>query len=410
MSKFLLLSILAGVVAIASALGAPVQAAQYYVSTTGSDSNSGLSTATPWRTIAFAVSRMNPGDSTLVRGGTYNEGVIRFSKSGTSVNAQIRLLNYPNESPIINFTNAALFHRILIQHTAGTNQMMGWITIEGFEIRNGYDGIKYHNLHNSRIRRNWIHHNLRQGILGQGGHDVMFDRNRINHNGQFAACAAGTVTECALDHGIYAHGQDYKIVNNLFYDNKGLGIQQNGSSSSVYDPAAHAGPGFAGAQRWIIANNTFAYSHNAAGLVIWGALCSNTRVENNIFYENNVLGSSSTGTNGVVFTSPTGTTGVQIRNNLAFASGAGGTRFISTAAVEGVHYTQSGNITTLNPLMVNAPATLPSSPDFRLTTSSPAKNVGRTVEQVWPSTVWEDFIGVLRPQGSAFDIGAYEWR
>lgn len=382
---------------LASALLPTVAAysATYYVATSGNNSNPGTSSL-PWRTVAYAASKMVAGDTTYVRGGTYNEGVIRFGKSGTQ-SAPIKLLNASGEFPIINFIDKTQLHRILIQLSAGSQYKIGWITIEGFEIRNGYDGIKYYNLHDSVIRRNWIHHNGFQGILGIGGTRVLFDRNRINHNGRFAACAAGTTTSCFHDHGIYAHGSSYTITNNLFYDNIGFGLQQNGSSTST----SSAGPEFAGAKSWVISNNTFAYNVNRGGMVLWGSQSSNTRIENNIFYENSVKSPSSYPQGIEIIGGPTG---IQIRNNLAFASGSGASQFI-VGGTAGVNYTLSGNIVnTLNPKFVNAPATLPSSPNFALASGSPAINKGLAT-----SATKTSYTNVSRPQLSLYDMGAFEF-
>ncbi len=132
---------------------------------------------------------------------------------------------------------------VLIQNAAGHKKAMGYITIEGFEVRNGWNGIKFYNLHNSSLNRNWIHHNEAQGILGQGGHHVVFDRNRVNHNGNFVGCANGKLTSigtsvCNQDHGFYMAGNYYQISNNLIYANLAFGIQVNGSSTQPTLPLA----------------------------------------------------------------------------------------------------------------------------------------------------------------------------
>jgi hypothetical protein len=41
---------------------------------------------------------------------------------------------------------------ILLQAEAGYQHAIGWITIEGLEIRNGYDGVKIYNAHDVVIR------------------------------------------------------------------------------------------------------------------------------------------------------------------------------------------------------------------------------------------------------------------
>lgn len=386
---------------LASALLSTVatHAATYYVATTGNNSNPGTSSQ-PWKTIAYATSKMAAGDTTYVRGGTYNEGPIRFGRSGTS-SASIKLLNVPGQYPIINFINKSK-DLVLIQNHAGYNKAIAWITIEGFEIRNGFNGIKLYNGQDLTIRRNWIHHNSSQGILGIGGLRVLFDRNRVNHNGDFAKCRT-TPSYCTQVHGLYAHGSSYTVTNNLFYDNVGYGIQQNGSSTSSYTSTLHAGPEFAGAKSWVIANNTFAYNVSRAGMVVWGSQCSNTRIDNNIFYENNVKGTSYA-PQGIEFTS-VGCTGITIRNNLAYASGSGGQTFLGTSAREGVNYTQSGNIVNVvNPKFVNAPSTLPSSPNFALASGSPAIDKGLAL-----SASKVSYPGTTRPKLLAYDLGAYEY-
>ncbi len=385
-------------------------ATTYYVAATGNNSNPGTEQQ-PWRTVAKAAGTMVAGDTTYVRGGTYNEELIQFKRSGTQA-APIKLLNYPGESPIIDFLDNASSHRLLIQHSSGHNVAIGWITIEGFEIRNGYNGIKFHNLHDSVIRGNWIHHNVSQGIMGQGGHHNLFDRNIINHNGNFHGCAAGELspngegktTVCTQTHGLYMHGNYYTITNNLIYDNLAVGIQQNGSPTSTYSFSAHPSPEFAGASNWMISNNTVAYHSWGPGIVLWGSFCNNIRVENNILYENQRENSASSA-QGVFFSSVTGT-GITIRNNFSYKSGEGRTPFLRlTGATEGVNYTQSGNIVNVSaPGFVNAPATLPATPNFALTARSPAIDAGLPL-----ATVKTDFNGTPRPQGRAPDIGAYEY-
>lgn len=368
----------------------PSHTATYYVDTTGSNSNPGTATK-PWLSVAHAVDIMVAGDTTYVKGGLYNEGIIRFKRSGTQ-SAPIKLLNYPDEVPIIHCLDPKQFHRIILEHSGGINKPMGWITIEGFEIRNCYDGIKFHSAHDFTVRRNWLHSNG-PALLGNGTR-VLIDRNILSNNGN----------EVRYSHGLYMAGTRFTITNNLIYDNGSYGIQLNGSPSSYYDPTKSAGPEFSLSADWVIANNTLAYNRNRAGMVVWGSTCKNLRIENNIFYENGVnLATDSV--QGIDFVS-TSCTGIQIRNNLAFASGAGATRFLGRGAIEGVHYMQSGNIVNVeDPRFVNAPATLPASPKFSLTERSPAIDKGLPLAEIPTS-----FDGMTtRPQGRGHDIGAYEY-
>ncbi len=58
-----------------------VNAAVFYVSTSGNDTGNG-SQSTPWRTISQAAKQVNPGDTVSVGPGTYTENVT-LSVSGT---------------------------------------------------------------------------------------------------------------------------------------------------------------------------------------------------------------------------------------------------------------------------------------------------------------------------------------
>lgn len=368
-------------------------AGTYYVATNGNDGNPGTSTK-PWRTVAYSAKKMVAGDTTYVRSGTYKEGTIQFGKSGTS-SAPIKLLSAPGEFPIIDFVDKTGSKMVLFQNFSGANTPISWITIEGFEIKNGYNGIKLHNGQNLTFRRNWIHDSRNSGILGNGVR-ILIDRNRINRNAHGNTSSAG-------GHGIYANGTAFTITNNLIYDNLTYGIQQNGSSSSFYRSTYHPSPEFALSANWIVANNTIAYNKRSAGMVVWGSTCNKARIENNVFYENAVTGLS-TSSQGVNFIGTT-CTGIIIRNNLAYASGSGGTRFIGTAAKEGTHYTQSGNIVnTVLPGFINAPTTLPSSPNFALVSGAKAIDKGLVL-----STAKIAFNGTTRPKGTTYDAGAYEY-
>lgn len=342
-----------------------VQATTYYVATTGNDANSGTSEASPKLTVRHCVSIMVAGDTCLVRGGTYTEtSTIRFGKTGTQ-SAPIRLAAYPNESPSITWATQTSNDRILLENSAGDQVGIGWITIEGLEIHHGYNGIKFASLHNATIKNNWIHDTAQSSILGIGGHHVVIDRNIINHNGPIATDPTST-----LSHGLYMHGSDMTISNNLIYDNLGYGIQQNGSSTSLFNATIHPSADFANAYRWIVVNNTIAYNINRAGIVVWGSGCSNSRYENNIIYENATT--LSTGSlQGIDCVGCSGSTGISIKNNHLYASGSGGQVGIDTTF--NADLVSSGNVTNVSsPAFVNGGSNaLPGSPDFRLTANAP---------------------------------------
>jgi len=89
--------------AVSSAFAASVAGKTYFVSPTGSDTSTGLSLASPFKTINKAVSVVNAGDVIEVRSGTYNENVV-IRRPGAA-NGWITLRGYNGESAVIRGTS-----------------------------------------------------------------------------------------------------------------------------------------------------------------------------------------------------------------------------------------------------------------------------------------------------------------
>lgn len=78
-------------------------ATTYYVSTTGSNSNDGLTEGTPFLTIQNAANLAVPGDTILIRGGTYTSAagpILNMTRSGDA-NNYIDFRSYPGETAIL---------------------------------------------------------------------------------------------------------------------------------------------------------------------------------------------------------------------------------------------------------------------------------------------------------------------
>jgi hypothetical protein len=90
------LALAAGVIAVGPV--AVVQAADYYVSPSGSDSSAGTLQA-PFATIAKAVAVLEPGDTCWLRGGTYRETVtpVRSGQPGLPITFR----SYPGEFAVV---------------------------------------------------------------------------------------------------------------------------------------------------------------------------------------------------------------------------------------------------------------------------------------------------------------------
>ncbi len=331
----------------------------YYVATTGNDSNPGT-LAKPCKTIQCAADKANkPGDTINVRKGTYR-GNVRLKYSG-SPGKPITLRSYPGERAVIDqgpdlAATRKNFLRVVIQNAKGYRVPVGWITIENLDLVRGHEGVKMYNAFDVVIRNCKILNNFNQGILGSGLR-VTITGNTIAFNGYMFSTPENLKSN--KTHGIYMAGSNHKITNNLIHSNLGYGIQMAGH----YYPELHAGPQYGDTKNWLIANNTFAFERNRSGIILWGSGSTNATIINNIFY-NNATQIEKTTIQGVALL---GSGGGHVINNNLFYSDHG------HSAIEVAYqskYTATKNVTA-NPLFVN-----PSKYDFRLSSGSPALKMG----------------------------------
>src|SRR3569832_130279 len=89
-------------------------ATDYYVATTGADSNAGTMAA-PFATLQKAVNTAVAGDTVYIRGGTYkittpatSGAGVNFNKSGTSDTNRIKYWAYENEKPLFDFSDLVI--------------------------------------------------------------------------------------------------------------------------------------------------------------------------------------------------------------------------------------------------------------------------------------------------------------
>jgi len=139
---------------------------------------------------------------------------------------------------------------------------------------------------------------------------------------------------------------------------------------------------------WVVENNVVVTNH-WHGISLYGV--RNSRIVNNTVIDND---STSPGPPWIMVNAHkdgTASSNVVVRNNLA-----------TDYSIAGTNITQDHNVelTTLTSYFVN-PATF----DLHLRSGSPAINAGSA--ELAPGT---DRDGVARPQGGAFDLGAYEFR
>lgn len=232
----------------------PVTANYYYFSTSGLDTNTGMSSASPLKTISKLNSMtFQPGDSILFKRGDVWSGKIVPPSDGTA-SKKIIFDAYGSGSvlPVISGsaeTNALLiengrsfleFHNIKFTgNTAADSAVCKLYThdilLEDCEIANAsqYHGISGWSqtgaeIYNLTIRGCTIHDNYRCGVfLGagdgtQGPRDCLVENNIVYSNGH----------SNSLDHGLYV-GFGVTVRKNECYKNSSAGIKANNSDGYI---------------------------------------------------------------------------------------------------------------------------------------------------------------------------------
>gem|GEM_PF-3274708 len=103
----------------------------YYVSPSGNNSNSGTS-GSPWGTISHAVTQLLPGDTLLLKSGTYNERVYVPPTSSGTPDYRVTIKPDVGATPVLDGTGIKAdysTHPLL-------NLWADYLTVTGFEVRN----------------------------------------------------------------------------------------------------------------------------------------------------------------------------------------------------------------------------------------------------------------------------------
>ncbi|MEJ2009202.1 MAG: NPCBM/NEW2 domain-containing protein [Acidobacteriota bacterium] len=389
-SKYVLTAICLFVLLAAVGVGT-ASAATFYVSPSGSDTNSGSSSA-PLKTIQKAADVVNPGDTVIVANGTYkdtnNDNIIVYLNRGGRSGNWITFRSENKWGAVLDGQN----------NTTGYCWSFGanasYVSVEDFEVKGcskkGFQsnaGADYVHIYGNKIhdigREESTSVYGKAGIfVGSGSTNYTIDSNLIYSNGRLNPNTTPSVSEASCgynicygnDHGIYMYGSDQTIINNIFYDQKsGWDIQITGGTSSD-------GP------NWNIVNNTF-YGMNPekdGQIVVWtsgGNMVTNLLIQNNISYGSKHV---------FVYSLSTGDSTWQLKNNLVYGA---------TTLIKGwrgaLTYAASGNIMGQDPLFADL-----ANYDFHLQSTSPAIDQGIYL-------IGYDADG--NPRLGNTDIGAYEY-
>ncbi len=363
----------------------------FFVAPNGIDSNPGTE-AKPFLTIARGLSLLSPGKTLYIKSGTYSETLGNNVPAGSSWSSPVTVAVYPGNTVTIlppggdhvfNPAGSRSCYIILRGLTLDARNVI----LDAVKIDQSGTNVA-NSAHHIRIQDCEIRNAHAQGILMSVGTRYNEIRNcSIHDNGVTDFChgiyitsACNLVDGCQVFHNagwgihVYEEGaiedsaHDNTVCNNLIYDNAALGAR--GFGIGLY----------AGNNN--VAYNNVLWNNHGAIAIDYGA--TNTRVCNNTCY-----GNSAGGNAGICVGA--GSSAAILRNNIVVQSG-------TPISNSGSGTIQEHNLLT-DPGFVD-----PAGHDFHLKSPSAAIDAGVAV-----SGFSVDCSGVPRPQGSAWDIGAYEY-
>jgi hypothetical protein len=440
----------------------------YYVDAAGSDSNTGTTLASAFKTIGKAVSVVNPGDIVEVNAGTYTESVM-ITRPGSS-SAWITMRAYNGGRAILKSTGAGptvyFYHDDCDESVIGTGsgntdcRAFYWV-LQGLEIQGSPSG-------------------------GGDGNTVKIDTPKVKLIGNKLCCAAADVVKIVrtandaevLDNEIWqnasivtpssnAQGVDIvgadrvRVAGNYVHDVPDIGIYAKGNArNTVFENnrLVNIGIGANGHALMLgqstdtdrLADGTYeTYDGIIRNNVVMNATwaCVATSSSQNVHIYNNSCYNTGTAVHGSILLSNESEVGqagsnIEIRNNIIYGSATHPVIKIDDNAMtdyttlhidHNLYYVTGGNPTfTWNTYGLDGVAvaawqaqyashsshtddstvtdplyantSTSSTTPLTLQSSSPAIDNG-----VSTTYVTTDFAGTARPRGSAIDIGAYEY-
>lgn len=452
-------------VALALLASATAQATTYYVATGGNNAADGLTAATAFRTIAYAVSRVAPGDSIQVRGGNYVENVT-ISRPGSAAQ-WITLQAYPGETPVLRSTGSGptiyFYHSDCDEDAIGSGngntdcRAMYWnvqgLTVQGSPNGGGDGYVIKIDTPKVRLRGNRLCCSKVDIVkLVRTSNDVEILDNEIWQD-------AAVVVPGSNAQGIDIVGADRSVVaGNYVHDVPDIGIYAKGNSRNALFERNRlvniGGPdnghalmlGQSTDAERLLDGNYESYDGIVRNNLVIGATyacmatssSSNARFTNNSCYDTartgqgsiyvsneSEIGTAGTGlhfVNNIVYGNAArpvvklGSSGMADYSTLEFARNlfhvAGGNpQFYASDFFNPVNFAQWQ--TRFQTLTGHAETGLTGDPLYASTTGttplipgtgSPAIDAGANAAAWAP----QDYRGYARPAGAAFDIGAYE--
>lgn len=417
-------------------------AAVYYVDAiNGSNANPGTE-ARPWQTIQKAHGTLLPGQTVLVRAGTYtsatNYAVVAINRSGAE-GAPITYRNYPGERPLIRTTKGVNNHGIEVRDAA-------WIVIDGFEIEGHVGQVSYeeaqqqnqlalayskltppkyigaivdsngisiagktvNKTHHITVRNNIVHDTPGGGINANYADYVTIENNRVYGTSAYSPYGTSGISFLA-PYNLDSNTSIYKLVamNNTVSDAKNLfpcncfGFRQPTDGNGIIIDSFNK-HGYTG--RTLVANNVV---FNNGGRGIHALNTSYGDVFNNTTYQNSQIAITGDGEitmqrsrfmriwNNIMVARPdrpanvtTQSTDVDFSHNIVF----GGNRWSDTPG-------------SVNNRLGTDPRFVATTGDYRFQLAADSPAVDTAFASGVPAA---DGQGAPRPRGAGADVGALE--
>jgi hypothetical protein len=201
--------------------------ATYYVSVNdpraGDDSSHG-SLEQPWRSLEYAVQQLKPGDTLLLRAGTYTNNKISLSaQQSGQAETPITVAAYPNEKVIIDNGNTIAF--------GGT----AWWTLQGLIFQN-FAVARTISLGNDQgpakhitIRNCTFRDSKARPIYVNSAEDIFLENNQFIRINTLVAGQGANAIE------LFRYAKRITIRNNTFIDNATDGIHMGATTAPVIE-------------------------------------------------------------------------------------------------------------------------------------------------------------------------------
>jgi hypothetical protein len=406
-------------------LGAAAAPAGKYVSPGGSNSNPGTSPGQPFKTVAYAVKQLNPGDTLYVMEGEFFENergdsAVVVDRSGRA-DAWITITAQPGATPILrsNQSNGIKVEgasyievsnlQLVGNPTGGTSSYSG----AGINVDSIYGPAKNHHV---RILNNRISGFGAGGVPVTGSSHVEVRDNVIHNVAEVEPSQHSGISileSFNMGFGNDSNGYSNYITGNVVYqvENKNrdhLGRFTDGNCIIMDRTNINNYSG-----RTLIANN-LCIDNGGRGIQIYES--KHVDVVNNTIYHNLKTPeiASSGGELGAFYSSD-----IEFANNLVFARNglkpartfdSSNIRFLKNLYVADTapEYNGASNddrrVAPGTPV-VTSPSTNPNPTNFKLKTGSPAVDAGTNK---FNSVMARDVSGAARVAGAAVDLGALE--